>query len=67
MHAAQGAYWNVEKDGMWSYKYEAAETKGLDVVIGIVWIWIGTSDSGASATLAAPAASTAPGPSAVAA
>ena len=38
MHAASGAYWNNEKDGMWSYKYSAAEKKGLDVVIGILWI-----------------------------
>ena len=53
MHAAQGAYWNVEKDGMWSYKYEAAETKGLDVVIGIVWISIGADDGGAATAAAA--------------
>jgi len=41
MHAASGAYWNNEKDGMWSFKYEAAEAKGLDVVVGIIWIWVG--------------------------
>ena len=41
MHAASGAYWNNEKDGMWSFKYEAAEEKGLDVVVGIIWVWIG--------------------------
>lgn len=41
MHAASGAYWNNEKDGMWSFKYEAAEGKGLDVVVGIIWVWIG--------------------------
>ena len=35
MHSACGAYWNNEKDGMWSYKYE---TKGMDVVISIIWI-----------------------------
>jgi Tctex-1 family len=40
MHAASGAYWNNEKDGMWSYKYSAAEKKGLDVVIGVTWIWV---------------------------
>ena len=35
MHAASGAYWNQEKDGMWSYKWE-----GLDfvVVVGVVWV-----------------------------
>jgi len=38
MHSAAGAYWNAEKDGMWSFKYEAAEAKGLDVVVGIIWI-----------------------------
>ena len=41
MHAASGAYWNNEKDGMWSFKYEAAEGKGLDVVVGVVWVWLG--------------------------
>ncbi|KAG0136542.1 Tctex-1 [Tuber indicum] len=35
MHSACGAYWNNEKDGMWSFKYE---TKGLDVVISVIWI-----------------------------
>ncbi len=38
MHSAAGAYWNSEKDGMWSFKYEATEAKGLDVVVGIIWI-----------------------------
>lgn len=38
MHSATGAYWNTEKDGMWSFKYEAGEGKGLDVVVGILWI-----------------------------
>lgn len=41
MHAASGAYWNNEKDGMWSFKYEAAQGKGLDVIVGIVWIYVG--------------------------
>ncbi|PWW78710.1 hypothetical protein C7212DRAFT_275071 [Tuber magnatum] len=35
MHSACGAYWNNEKDGMWSFKYE---TRGLDVVISVIWI-----------------------------
>ena len=38
MHSATGAYWNTEKDGMWSYKYEAGETKGFDVVICVIWM-----------------------------
>lgn len=41
MHAASGAYWNNEKDGMWSFKYEAGQGKGLDVIVGIVWIYVG--------------------------
>ncbi|KAK5091743.1 hypothetical protein LTR05_001928 [Lithohypha guttulata] len=41
MHSAAGAYWNNAKDGMWSFKYEAAEKLGLDVVVGVVWIWVG--------------------------
>jgi dynein light chain Tctex-type 1 len=41
MHSAAGAYWNNEKDGMWSFKYDAGDTKGLDVVVGIVWVWVG--------------------------
>ncbi|KAK7511184.1 Tctex-1 [Phyllosticta citricarpa] len=40
MHSAAGAYWNNEKDGMWSYKYEGGDKKGLDVVINIMWIAI---------------------------
>ena len=38
MHAARGAYWNNEKDGSWNYKYDQADTKGFDVIIGIIWI-----------------------------
>jgi len=38
MHTAAGAYWNNEKDGMWSFKYEGAEPKGMDVVISVMWI-----------------------------
>ena len=40
MHAASGAYWNNEKDGMWSFKYPGADSKGLDVVVGIIWVWV---------------------------
>jgi hypothetical protein len=35
MHSACGAYWNKEKDGMWSFKLD---TKGMDVVISVMWI-----------------------------
>lgn len=40
MHSAAGAYWNNEKDGMWSMKYEGGERKGMDVVISVIWIAI---------------------------
>jgi hypothetical protein len=40
MHSASGAFWNNEKDGMWSYKYPGAEDKGLDVVVCILWFSI---------------------------
>ncbi|KAI9811616.1 MAG: hypothetical protein M1827_005365 [Pycnora praestabilis] len=40
MHSATGAYWNNQTDGMWSFKYEAIEGKGLDVVISVIWISI---------------------------
>ena len=38
MHSAVGAYWNNEKDGTWSFKWEGAEAKGMDIVISITWI-----------------------------
>ncbi|ESZ97426.1 putative dynein light chain (Tctex1) [Sclerotinia borealis F-4128] len=38
MHSATGAYWNEKTDGMWSFKYEGGEGKGLDVVISVIWI-----------------------------
>jgi len=40
MHSAAGAYWNNEKDGMWSYKYEGGEGRGMDVVICVMWVGI---------------------------
>jgi hypothetical protein len=40
MHSATGAYWNEKTDGMWSFKYEGGESKGLDVVISVLWISI---------------------------
>jgi dynein light chain Tctex-type 1 len=38
MHAATGAFWDSTRDGMWSYKFDASEKKGFDVVVNIVWI-----------------------------
>lgn len=36
MHSACGAYWNNERDGMWSFKYE---TKGVQLApCGVVEI-----------------------------
>ncbi|KAK3722733.1 hypothetical protein LTR37_002304 [Vermiconidia calcicola] len=40
MHSASGAYWNNERDGMWSHKYEAGEEKGMDIVISVMWIGV---------------------------
>jgi len=38
MHAASSAYWNNDKDGMWSYKWAGAEDKGIEVVVMVTWI-----------------------------
>ncbi|KAF2100497.1 dynein light chain, cytosolic [Rhizodiscina lignyota] len=38
MHAASGAYWNNEKDGMWNFKFQGEEQLGMDVVVTIMWI-----------------------------
>ena len=38
MHSATGAFWNTSTDGMWSYKWEGGEAKGMDVVISIIWV-----------------------------
>ncbi len=40
MHSATGAYWNEKTDGMWSFKYEGGESKGVDIVISVIWIAI---------------------------
>ena len=40
MHSAAGAYWNEKTDGMWSFKYDGGEAKGMDVVIMLIWIAI---------------------------
>lgn len=41
MHSASGAYWDVNRDGMWTFKYPAAEAKGLDVVVSVTWFALG--------------------------
>ena len=38
MHSASGAYWNNERDGMWSHKWEGGEGRGVDVVVAVMWI-----------------------------
>ena len=40
MHSATGAFWNNEKDGMWSYKYEKGQAggNGFDVIVSVVWV-----------------------------
>jgi hypothetical protein len=38
MNSSVGAYWNNTKDGMWSYKYDASEKMGIEVVITVIWI-----------------------------
>ncbi|KAI1446270.1 Tctex-1 [Annulohypoxylon stygium] len=40
MHSATQAFWNEKTDGMWSFKYDGGEGKGMDVVISIIWIGI---------------------------
>ena len=40
MHSASGAYWNNEKDGMWSHKYQDQGEKGMDVVVSVMWIGV---------------------------
>ncbi|KAJ5145526.1 uncharacterized protein N7515_000090 [Penicillium bovifimosum] len=37
MHSASGAFWDVNRDGMWTYKYTGAEERGLDVVVCVTW------------------------------
>ncbi|KAJ5383231.1 Tctex-1 [Penicillium concentricum] len=37
MHSASGAFWDVNRDGMWTFKYPGAEERGLDVVVCVTW------------------------------
>ncbi|KAI0134770.1 Tctex-1 [Xylariales sp. AK1849] len=38
MHSATQAFWNEQTDGMWSFKYDGGEGKGMDVVISVIWV-----------------------------
>ena len=40
MHSASGAYWNGERDGMWSCKYEGGVERGMDVVVSVMWVGV---------------------------
>ncbi|KAI1822169.1 Tctex-1 [Xylaria intraflava] len=40
MHSATQAFWNEKTDGMWSFKYDGGEGKGMDVVISVIWVGI---------------------------
>ncbi|OQE17242.1 hypothetical protein PENSTE_c021G08967 [Penicillium steckii] len=37
MHSASGAFWDVNRDGMWTFKFPGAEERGLDVVVSVTW------------------------------
>ncbi|KAA8652183.1 hypothetical protein EYZ11_000488 [Aspergillus tanneri] len=37
MHSASGAFWDVKRDGMWTFKYPGADERGLDVVVSVTW------------------------------
>jgi hypothetical protein len=41
MHSASGAFWDVNRDGMWTFKYPGAEERGLDVVVSVTWFAMG--------------------------
>ena len=38
MHFASGAYWNNERDGMWSCEWGGEEGRGFYVVVRVEWI-----------------------------
>ncbi|KAI9717726.1 MAG: hypothetical protein M1828_007129 [Chrysothrix sp. TS-e1954] len=38
MHSATGAYWNDQTDGMWNFKWEGGEGRGMDVVVSVIWV-----------------------------
>ncbi|KAL2884803.1 Dynein light chain Tctex-type [Ceratocystis lukuohia] len=40
MHSATAAYWDDAQDGMWSFKYDGAASKGLDIIIMLVWVHV---------------------------
>lgn len=48
MHSATAGYWNLERDGMWNYKFDGSGVTmegtgrglGLDVVVSVIWVAI---------------------------
>ncbi|KAL5614322.1 hypothetical protein BROUX41_004428 [Berkeleyomyces rouxiae] len=40
MHSATAAFWDDAQDGMWSFKYDGAASKGLDIIIMLVWVHV---------------------------
>ncbi|KAF2461526.1 Tctex-1 [Lineolata rhizophorae] len=40
LHSAQGAFWNNDVDGNWGFQYHGAESKGIDVVIQVLWVGV---------------------------
>lgn len=38
MHSATQAYWDQKSDGLWSFKYDGGEAKGMDVVVTVIWV-----------------------------
>ena len=38
MHSAQAAYWNEKTDGMWTYKFDGGEGKGMDIIVMVLWV-----------------------------
>jgi hypothetical protein len=38
MHCATGSYWDMARDGSWSYKLDGGERRDYDVVVNIVWV-----------------------------
>lgn len=38
MHSATQAFWDQKSDGLWSFKYDGGEGKGMDVVVTVIWI-----------------------------
>lgn len=41
LHSAAGAFWDVNRDGMWTFKYPGGEEKGLGVVVSVAWFAVG--------------------------